>query len=254
MKYYYSVLFALLLVVSACSPSIERIQTILDAYISASGEDGSTVLMSVEQTDKGIYSGTYSVGKDSLTMFVYPFTAIVKKDQVMQFFKDTDDNKIAVITFLPEGQGQYHSDETGLDYNVETKVAYEERLRKEEEERQAALAASRRASGDGLGQVGANYLLAGHNNVIQVISYKKASQTGSLMYQAMFGADAIVYAYKVLVADGYGGTKTTAYDLVFKNGNVVFKEESSSGSDFLEFLDGAAQAMYGTTILNAIGK
>ncbi len=212
---------------AACSPSIERIQTILKAYISASGEDGSTILMNVEQTDKGIYTGTYGVQKDSLTLFVYPFTAIVKKDQVIQFFKDTDDKKVSVLTFLTEGQGQYHSDETGLDYNVETKAAYEERLRKEEEERQAALAASRRASGSDLGAKGANYLMSHNNNIVQIISYHRASVMD--VAKVMFGRNAVTYVYKVLEANGIG-TNTAAYDVIFVNGNIVSTMESTTAS------------------------
>ena len=221
MKYRFLALFALLFVVSACTPSLERIKTILDAYISASGEDGSTALMNVEQIDKGIYSGTYSVGKDSLTLFVYPFTAIVKKDQVMQFFKDSDDNKISVITFQTEGQGQYHSDETGLDYNVETKVAYDERIRKEEEERARLAARKSATSGSGLAQKGADYLVSRVSGVIRVLSYRKAS-LGNLTSASMFGDGTTTYTYKVLATNGYGGTTTTKYDVVFKNGNVIY--------------------------------
>ena len=229
MKFHHPVLFVLLLVVSACSPSMERIQTILDAYISASEGDSSTVLLEVEQMDKGVYSGRYGVGKDDLILFVYPFTAIVKKDQVTRFFKDTDDDKVAVVTFLTDGQGQYHSDETGLDYIVETKAAYEERLRKEEEER-ARLAAQRSAlSGSDLGQKGANYLLSGSNNIIQVISYHQAAFDDALN-KVFFGQNSVTYVYKVLEATGFG-TNTNEYDVVFRDGNVVHAQEHKTGID-----------------------
>ena len=119
-----TILSAACFVLAACSPSAEEIKTILNAHIAGLGEEGSTSVISVEQTEKNIFSGTYSVSKDSLTTFVYPFTAIIKKDQVTQFFKDTDETKVKVV-----------NKQTGTE---ETKAQYEERIKKEEEERIAA--------------------------------------------------------------------------------------------------------------------
>ena len=82
---------------AACSPSAEEIKTVLNAHIAGLGEEGSTQVTNFEQTAKNIYSGTYSVSKDTLTAYVYPFTAIIKKDQVTQFFKDTDETKVKVV-------------------------------------------------------------------------------------------------------------------------------------------------------------
>ena len=120
---YLSILTACLLA-AACSPSIEEIRILLNAHISGLGEDGATLVTSLEQTEKNIFSGTYSVSKDTLTSFVYPFTAIVKKDQVTQFFKDTDETKVKVV-----------NKQTGAE---ETKSEYDKRLKREEAERIAA--------------------------------------------------------------------------------------------------------------------
>ena len=130
--YYSSYLFALCLSISACSPSTEEIKTILNAHIAGLGEEGSTMVTNVEKTEKHIYSGTFSVSKDTLTAFVYPFTAIVKKDQVTQFFKDTDEAKVKVV-----------NKHTGEE---ETKAAYDERIKKEEEEKRAAEKAKKAAA------------------------------------------------------------------------------------------------------------
>ena len=118
-----SLLIAACFSLAACSPSAEEIKTILNAHIAGLGEEGSTQVTNVEQTEKNIYSGTYSVSKDTLTAYVYPFTAIIKKDQVTQFFKDTDETKVKVV-----------NKQTGAE---ETKVEYDERKKKEEEQRLA---------------------------------------------------------------------------------------------------------------------
>ena len=123
MRLRYSLLIAACFSLAACSPSAEEIKTILNAHIAGLGEEGSTLVTNVEQTEKNIYSGTYSVSKDTLTAYVYPFTAIIKKDQVTQFFKDTDETKVKVV-----------NKQTGAE---ETKVEYDERIKKEEEQRLA---------------------------------------------------------------------------------------------------------------------
>ena len=123
MRLRYSLWIAACFAFAACSPSAEEIKTILNAYIAGLGEEGSTLVTNVEQTEKNIYSGTYSVSKDTLTAYVYPFTAIIKKDQVTQFFKDTDKTKVKVV-----------NKQTGTE---ETKVEYDERIKKEEEQRLA---------------------------------------------------------------------------------------------------------------------
>lgn len=119
MRLRYSLWIAACFAFAACSPSAEEIKTILNAYIAGLGEEGSTLVTNVEQTEKNIYSGTYSVSKDTLTAYIYPFTAIIKKDQVTQFFKDTDETKVKVV-----------NKQTGTE---ETKVEYDERIKKEEE-------------------------------------------------------------------------------------------------------------------------
>lgn len=221
MKSRFFSLLAACLFVAACSPSIEEIETILDAYIAELGEEGPTSLLSVEQTDKNIYSGTYSVSQEANILYAYPFTAIVKGNQVSNFFKDNDDANVMVITVKPEVLANNDGGEfTEDDLVFETKKEYEERIRREEEERQAAIAASRRASGDGLGQKGANYLLSSNNNIVQIISYHKAPDAFTAPFQSIYGNKAVVYVYKVLEANGLG-TNTAAYDVTFVNGNVV---------------------------------
>ena len=224
----------------ACSPSIEEIEAIVDVYVSGLGEAGQTTIFDVEQTDNNIYSGTYSVEQDNNLLYVYPFTAIIKDNQVSQFFKETDDTKVMVISLKPEAMDKGEEEITEDDLVIEAKREYDERIRREEEERQAAL---RRASGSGLGQKGANYLLSGHNSIIQVISYNKASKAGTAFYQQMFGSNIVVYAYKVLEANGYGGTQTSAYDVVFKNGNVIYAHDASEGSDLMDYISFAASLM-----------
>lgn len=98
MNKHFTILSVACFVLAACSPSAEEIKTILNAHIAGLGEDGSTQITNVEKTEKSLYSGTYSVSKDSLTTYVYPFTAIIKKDQVTQFFKDTDEKNVKVVT------------------------------------------------------------------------------------------------------------------------------------------------------------
>ena len=246
MKRHYSILLATCLFVVSCSPSLEEVEGIVSSYVAYQetgdlfGGDGSTTILNIEQTDKNIYSGMYSVAKDANTLYAYPFTAIIKKDQVVQFFKDTDDAKVMVITVKPEALAKGENEITEADLVYETKKDYDERIRKEEEER---LAAAKRASGSGLAQKGANYLLSGHNGIIQVISYNKASKAGTAFYQKMFGSNIVVYAYKVLEANGYGGTQTSAYDVVFRNGNVIYSHDASEGSDLMDYISLAASLM-----------
>lgn len=130
MKSRFIPLWATCLFVAACSPSIEEIKTILNAHIAGLGEEGATAVISVEQTEKNLYSGTFSVSQDTLTSIVYPFAALVKKDHVVQFYKDTDGSKVKVINTV-----------TGTE---ETKTQYDERIKKEEELRKQKEAEQKR--------------------------------------------------------------------------------------------------------------
>lgn len=236
---------AVCLFVAACSPSIEEIETILNAYIAELGEEGPTSVLEVEQTDKNIYSGTYSVSKETNVLYAYPFTAIVKKNQVSNFFKDTDEANVLVITVKPEvlakGDG---SDFSAEDLVFETKKDYEERIRREEEERQAAI---RRASGEGLGPIGADYLLSHQKNVIQIISYRKVNLD---LNKAMFGQNAVTYSYKVLEANGLG-TNTATYGVVFVNGKVVFVDTFGTSGVLDDMMDGLSST---ANLFNLLGQ
>ena len=236
MKLRFSSLLAACFFVAACSPSIEEIEALVDAYVFGLGEAGQTTILDIEQTDNNIYSGTYSVEQEDNLLYAYPFTAIIKDKQVSQFFKETDDTKVMVISVKPEAMDKGEEEITEDDLVIEAKKDYDERIRREEEERQAAM---RRASGSGLGQKGANYLLSGHNGIIQVISYKQVSKAASTMYQSMFGANIVVYSYKVLEANGYGGTQTAAYDIVFQNGKIIWTCEATF-SDTIDYINNAA--------------
>ncbi len=130
MKSRFILLWATYLLVAACSPSIEEIKTILNAHIAEIGEEGATAVINVEQTEKNLYSGTFSVSQDTLTSIVYPFAALVKKDHVVQFYKDTDGSKVKVINKV-----------TGTE---ETKTQYDERIKKEEELRKQKEAEQKR--------------------------------------------------------------------------------------------------------------
>ena len=218
MRHHYSVLIAAFVFLAACSPSLEEVSAIIEAHLVGSGDDDA-VVMNVVQTDKNIYSGQYSTAADETTLITYPFTAIVRNGQVIQFFKETDDNKVLITTF-----SQNENNTSGLNYITETKAQYDERIKREEEERRAA---ERRASGSGLGQKGASWLLSGDNNIIQIISYQKANALLNSLYQGLLGSNVVVYTYKVLEANGFGGTKTASYDLVFQNGSIVLSSESS---------------------------
>lgn len=235
---YLSFLTACLFIV-ACSPSIEEIKPILDSYIAGLGEVGPTLLMDVEKADKNIYSGTYSVSQADDIIYVYPFTAIIKGYEVLNFFKETDDTEVIVITVKPEALAYDDvSDFTEDDFVYETKKDYDERIRKEEEERQAAIAASRRASsGSDLAQKGANYLLSGQNNIIQIISYSKAAKTNTAIFQSMFGSGVIAYNYKVLKANSYGGTEVDTYTVVFQNGSIIYVDNNPGAAGIGSTLD-----------------
>ena len=226
MKLRYSSLLAVLFFVAACSPSIEEITSTLETHLAGIGEDNA-VVMNVAQTDKNVYSGQYTVAYNDTSLIAYPFTAIVKKGQVSQFFKETDDDKVLILTF-----SQNEDNATELNYTTETKAQYDERIRKEEEERArlARLAAQKRAlSGSDLVQKGANYLLSGSNSIVQVISYRQ-SVYDDAFYKALFGQNTVMYVYKVLEATGLG-TYTNEYDVIFRDGNVVQAEEHKTGID-----------------------
>lgn len=118
--------------IAACSPSEIEVMATLNAYIANLGEDGPTKVVGFEKTDRSVYSGTFKVAKDTLYDFVYPFTAIIKKGEVTQFFKDADESLIKVV-----------NKRTG---DEETKAAYDERIKKEEAERIAAEKAKKEAA------------------------------------------------------------------------------------------------------------
>ncbi len=225
MKLRYSSLLAVLFFVAACSPSIEEITSTLETHLAGIGEDNA-VVMNVAQTDKNVYSGQYTVAYNDISLIAYPFTAIVKKGQVSHFFKETDDDKVLILTF-----SQNEDNATELNYTTETKAQYDERIRREEEERQAAL---RRASGSGLGKKGANCLLSGNNGIVQIISYNKSGTVATATAQKMFGPKAVSYTYKVLQANDYGGTSVGYYEVFFLNGNVVFTTEALFGGTIFD--------------------
>lgn len=225
MKLRFIPLLAVCLFVAACSPSIEEIQIVLKEYLAGLDEEEQPELISVEQTDKNIYSGNYGVAPEGTDMvfFVYPFTAIIKGNQVTNFFKETDDSKVAVFTLkpsaVPDENGEFSED----DFLQETKKDYTERIRREEE---------RQARYDeydyGLGEIGAKSLLSGRNDITRVISYQRISGMGTRKYEMMYGPSIDVYKYKVVEEDGWGG-KVTQWDVVFRDGDVVYAKENANG-------------------------
>ena len=207
MRLRYSLLIAACFSLAACSPSAEEIKTILNAHIAGLGEEGSTQVTNVEQTEKNIYSGTYSVSKDTLTAYVYPFTAIIKKDQVTQFFKDTDETKVTVV-----------NKQTGTE---ETKAQYDERIKKEEEKR-----------------------LAEEKEKAKQAAAKKASSTNSISFPMV--VKIVGYnEYYYLNADGSfreeGGLNKKGYWDDWSGGLngrlIVLKDKNYSGYFCLSFTD-----------------
>ena len=223
MNKHFPILAVACFVLAACSPSAEEIKTILNAHIAGLGEEGSTSVTSVEQTEKNIFSGTYSVSKDTLVAYVYPFTAIIKKDQITQFFKDTDETKVKVV-----------NKQTGTE---ETKVEYDERIKKEEEERIAAekakKAAAARSSGSGMVSRGASYIISkmrspshAHVNYYYDAATMRRTFRDSYDYEYPSYLDAILYNVEAM--NGYGGYNTESYVVFFKNGNPVTWLSSNS--------------------------